>query len=333
MSFNCLILIWFDANRRNLPWRGQTDPYLIWISEIILQQTRVAQGTVYYQKFVKAFPTVQKLASADPDFVLKIWQGLGYYSRARNMQLSAQYISSELNGKFPDNYKELLKLRGVGPYTAAAIASICFDEPVPAIDGNAFRVLARYFDIEYDISDPASKKYFTDLGSEIIDRKRPGDFNQAVMELGAMVCLPKNPKCGICPLEASCAARAGNKTESLPVKTRKPKVKNRKLNLVEVTDCDSMLMVKRKTGDIWRGLYCFPDLNELEIFGDRAEPADHVVHLLTHRRLEISFLKLRLSSSELEETAAQIGARIVPICETNRLPVPKPIENYLKSKI
>ena len=191
MTFNSLILIWFDKTKRNLPWRNQSDPYKIWISEIILQQTRVAQGLDYYLLFCEKFPTIFALAHASEQEVLKLWQGLGYYSRARNMHFTARQIVNNRNGEFPSTYKELLTLKGVGEYTAAAIASIAFQENVPAIDGNAFRVLSRYFNIHQDISLPKTKRYFMELGKEIIDKKRPGDFNQAVMELGATVCLPK----------------------------------------------------------------------------------------------------------------------------------------------
>jgi len=339
MSFNYLILIWFDANRRNLPWRNQTDPYKIWISEIILQQTRVAQGTKYYLNFLKIFPTIRHLAEADEQQVLKLWQGLGYYSRARNLHQSAKFIVKQLNGRFPDHYSELLKLKGVGEYTAAAIASIAFGEIVPAIDGNAFRVMARYFDIELDISDSKTKKYFHRLGAEIIDQKRPGDFNQAVMELGATVCLPKNPKCEICPLNESCTALAKNKTDRLPVKSKKMKIKNRRLNFFEITDGENFLMVKRTKDDIWKNLYSFPlienQIKNQNPFGISDEPvhSSHTIHLLTHQRLTIDFWHLELDEIEFKKLSEKIGAAVYSPDELKSLPVPKPIENYLKSKI
>lgn len=339
MSFNYLILIWFDANRRNLPWRDQTNPYKIWISEIILQQTRVAQGTKYYLNFLKSFPTIEQLAEADEQQVLKLWQGLGYYSRARNLHQSAKYIVEQLGGRFPDHYSELLKLKGVGEYTAAAIASIAFGEAVPAIDGNAFRVLARYFDIELDISDSKTKKYFKQLGNEIIDQKRPGDFNQAVMELGATVCLTKNPKCEICPLNESCAALAKNKTGRLPVKSNKLKIKNRQLNFFEITDGENFLMVKRTKNDIWKNLYSFPliedQIKNQNPFEISSEPihSGSTIHLLTHQRLTIDFWHLELDEIEFKKLSKKIGAAVYSFEELKSLPVPKPIENYLKSKI
>lgn len=339
MSFNYLILIWFDANKRNLPWRDQTDPYKIWISEIILQQTRVVQGTKYYLNFLKKFPTIRHLAEADEQQVLKLWQGLGYYSRARNLHQSAKFIVEQLDGEFPDHYSDLLKLKGVGEYTAAAIASIAYDEAVPAIDGNAFRVLSRYFDIVLDISESKSKKYFKQLGAEIIDRKRPGDFNQAVMELGATVCLPKNPKCEICPLNESCAALAKNKTDQLPVKSKKTKVKKRQLNFFEITDGENFLMVKRTKDDIWKNLYSFPliedQIKNQNPFGIPDEPvhSGNTTHLLTHQRLTIDFWRLELDETEFKKLSKKLGAAVYSSEELKSLPVPKPIENYLKSKI
>lgn len=339
MSFNYLILIWFDANKRNLPWRDQTDPYKIWISEIILQQTRVVQGTKYYLNFLKKFPTIRHLAEADEQQVLKLWQGLGYYSRARNLHQSAKFIVEQLDGEFPNHYSELLKLKGVGEYTAAAIASIAYDEAVPAIDGNAFRVLSRYFDIVLDISESKTKKYFKQLGAEIIDRKRPGDFNQAVMELGATVCLPKNPKCEICPLNESCAALAKNKTDQLPVKSKKTKVKKRQLNFFEITDGENFLMVKRTKDDIWKNLYSFPliedQIKNQNPFGIPDEPvhSGNTTHLLTHQRLTIDFWRLELDETEFKKLSKKLGAAVYSSEELKSLPVPKPIENYLKSKI
>src|SRR5690606_24908055 len=258
MTFNSLILIWFDKNKRNLPWREDQDPYKIWLSEIILQQTRVAQGLDYYLKFIENFPTVKHLAEADETEVLKLWQGLGYYSRARNLHFTARYIVENLNGKFPDNFTDLLQLKGVGEYTAAAIASIAFHEAVPAIDGNAFRVYARYYNIDIDIATPRAKKYFFELGKAIMDLKRPGDFNQAVMELGATVCTPVNPKCEICPVNESCEALAKNTVNQLPVKSKKVKVKHRNFHFLEISDGENFLIKKRTENDVWKNLYNFP---------------------------------------------------------------------------
>lgn len=338
MSFNLLILIWFDGNKRNLPWRSETNPYKIWLSEVILQQTRVIQGIDYYNNFCAAYPELKDLAEADEQEVLKLWQGLGYYSRARNLHFSAKYILNELNGRFPDNYNELLKLKGVGEYTAAAIASIAFGEAVPAIDGNAFRVFARYFDIDLDISEAKTKKYFFELGKKIIDPKRPGDFNEAVMELGATVCLPNNPKCEICPLNESCAALAKGNIERRPVKTNKLKVKNRKLNFLEITDGKAVLMKKREKNDIWKNLYCFPlDKEGADSFIHSAtlkfEKTHEEIHLLTHQKLEIHFWQLHTNTRQLKEFSKQLNAEIFKPDEIFLLPVPKPIEKYLNQKI
>ena len=340
MSFNSLILIWFDANKRSLPWRGESDPYKIWISEIILQQTRVAQGAGYYCKFIEKFPNLNDLANADEQEVLKLWQGLGYYSRARNLHYTAKYIQNQLNGDFPNNYTDLLKLKGVGSYTAAAIASIAFGEPVPAIDGNAFRVFSRYFDIELDISDSKTKKYFFELGKEIIDTKRAGDFNEAVMELGATVCLPRNPDCQNCPLKDSCAALQKNKTDQLPVKTKKVKIKKRNFNFFEITDGKNLLMIKRTENDIWKNLYCFPFREEkmkntdfFKLNKNRITLTHNENHLLTHQKLEICFWQIYADKEELKQLADEMDAEICSADKLNELPLPKPIEKYLKYKI
>ncbi len=341
-DFNSLILIWFDKNKRNLPWRDQSDPYKIWLSEIILQQTRVAQGTDYYLNFVKQFPTVQHLASATEQEVLRLWQGLGYYSRARNLHFTAKWIVNELNGIFPSTFTELLKLKGVGEYTAAAIASIAFHEAVPAIDGNAFRVLARYFNIDLDISASKTKKYFFELGKKIIDPDRPGDFNQAIMELGATVCLPQNPLCEICPVNESCEALAKNKVKQLPVKSKKVKVKNRYFHFFEISDGKNYLMVKRKKKDVWQSLFTFPlietadselitsesFLNEISI-----KKSHELFHILTHQRLHINFWRSIVSSKQLNSLSKTLDAEICKAEDLEKLPLPRPMEKYLDLKI
>ena len=200
MEFSNSLIHWYLQNKRDLPWRNTTDPYWIWLSEIMLQQTRVAQGLPYFLSFTEAFPTVFDLAKAEEEQVLKLWQGLGYYSRARNLHTTAKYIAFELNGKFPSTYKELLMLKGVGDYTAAAIASFSFDEPLAVLDGNVYRVLSRYFNVTSDISLPKTKIEFQQLAQEVLDKKNPALFNQAIMEFGALQCTPKNPNCESCPL-------------------------------------------------------------------------------------------------------------------------------------
>ena len=305
MTFNSLILYWFDENRRNLPWRNQNDPYKIWLSEIILQQTRVAQGTDYYLRFVETFPKVKDLAEASEQEVLRLWQGLGYYSRARNLHFSAKYIHQDLKGKFPSDFDNLLKLKGVGDYTAAAIASIAFNQAVPALDGNAFRVYSRYFDIHMDTSLSKTKKYFFSLGKEIIDKKRPGDFNQAVMELGALVCLPQNPNCGKCPLNESCEALKKNTIHLLPIKSQKTKVRNRTFNFLEISDSTHYLMTKRTEKDVWQNLFTFPLIetakdenveNELNLLDAEFEKVHQEIHLLSHQKLTNVFWRTKVDT-------------------------------------
>lgn len=340
MTFNSLILIWFDKNKRNLPWREHKDPYKIWLSEIILQQTRVAQGTAYYLRFADTFPTVSDLAKADETEVLKLWQGLGYYSRARNLHYTAKYIVNELNGIFPDNFKDLMKLKGVGEYTAAAIASIAFDEAVPAIDGNAFRVYSRYFNIHIDISSPQAKKYFFELGKEIIDMHRPGDFNQAVMELGATVCLPVNPRCEACPVNESCEAAAQKTVNQLPVKSKKVKIKERTFHFLEITDGENFLIKKRTENDVWKNLYNFP-LLETNSFHEKLEELDlnlkltkeqEQKHILTHQRLQIFFWKTTVAPKSLKSLSEKLGAEIITLNELEKFALPRPMEKYFSEK-
>lgn len=334
MTFNSLILFWFDRHQRPMPWRGISDPYLIWLSEIILQQTRIAQGTDYYLRFSETFPTIWDLAAAEEEEILKLWQGLGYYSRARNMHYTARYITRELDGRFPDNFRDLLKLKGVGPYTAAAIASIAFHRPVPAIDGNAYRVMARYFGIHKDIGKSSTQKYFFELGKELIDSKRPGDYNQAVMELGATICLPSRPKCEICPLQNSCEALRTGTIASLPMKSKRTKVHKRHLNFLMITEGEKFLLVKKRKDNIWKNLYTFPivegriDADEAEFYGKLFHKTGTLIHLLTHRRLEISFWKRTCSKPEFENLASLLKAETYTLKALERLPLPKPMEIF-----
>ncbi len=206
MDFSNILINWYLHNKRSLPWRETRNPYYIWLSEIILQQTQITQGLPYYLAFVKKFPTVFDLAKANETAVLNLWQGLGYYSRARNLHVTAKHVSNELNGMFPDNYDDLLKLRGIGDYTASAIASICFDQPTPVVDGNVYRFLSRYFGIKTPINASKANKEFKSLAQQLIDKKNPSEFNQAIMEFGARQCKPQNPDCTKCPFNESCVA-------------------------------------------------------------------------------------------------------------------------------
>ncbi|MDO6743374.1 A/G-specific adenine glycosylase [Tenacibaculum soleae] len=253
------LLNWYLKNKRDLPWRKTKDPYMVWLSEIMLQQTRVAQGLPYFMTFTSEFKTVFDLAKAEESKVLKLWQGLGYYSRARNLHFTAKYIANELNGVFPNNYKELLKLKGVGDYTASAIASICFNEPVAVVDGNVYRVLARYFGIKTPINSIKGIKEFKELAQSLLDVSQPGTYNQAIMDFGAMQCKPQNPLCDTCPFSESCVALAKKLVKELPVKEKKLKIKKRYFNfLVIVTDNDETIIKERKGKGIWQGLYQFP---------------------------------------------------------------------------
>ena len=311
MNFHNLLIKWYLENKRDLPWRNTINPYHIWLSEIMLQQTRVAQGLPYYMAFTKEFPAVFDLAKANEEKVLKLWQGLGYYSRARNLHATAKHIAEDLNGIFPPDYKSLLQLKGVGEYTAAAIASFCYNEVVPVVDGNVFRVLSRYYNVETDIASANAKKEFTLLGQEVISKENPALFNQAIMEFGALQCVPKNPNCEICPLNTSCAALSLKKVSELPIKGKKLKIKNRFLNYLYIVDNKNKTTINQRTAKgIWHNLYEFP-LVETEIletdevvlslirneFKDITDiilmETETITHKLSHQHLHIKFWKIK----------------------------------------
>jgi len=315
MNFSNILIKWYLQNKRDLPWRKTTNPYHIWLSEIMLQQTRVAQGMPYFFAFTKEFPTVFDLANASEEQVLKLWQGLGYYSRARNLHKTAQNVANDLNGIFPSTYKDLLKLKGVGEYTAAAIASFSYNEVVPVVDGNVFRVLSRYFDIESDIAAPATKKEFTELAFELMPKDNPAIFNQAIMEFGALQCVPKSPDCSICCFNESCAALQKKKVAVLPVKSKKLKVTNRFFNYLILEDVQGNTLIKKRTAKgIWHNLYEFPLLETAEIVDfdivSKAVTNDifssytvlsieecneaTVIHKLSHQHLHIQFWKVKI---------------------------------------
>lgn len=269
MSFSNKILLWYSQNKRLLPWRNTRDPYKIWLSEIILQQTRVAQGTPYYLAFLKRFPTVHEMANANEEQILKLWQGLGYYSRARNLHATAKTIAQKFNGAFPGTYAELIKLKGVGDYTASAISSICYNEPRAVVDGNVYRVLSRYFGVSIPINSAAGISYFKDLAREVMDASNIRDYNQGIMEFGAIQCAPKNPNCTICPLSTSCKALQKNQVTMLPVKQNKTKIRKRYFNyLVPLIEGHggtySTILRKRSGKGIWENLFEFPLLESEE---------------------------------------------------------------------
>lgn len=315
MDFTNSLLLWYLENQRELPWRQTRDPYTIWLSEIMLQQTRVAQATPYFFRFLDAFPTVKDMASADEEMILKIWQGLGYYSRARNMHYTAKQIVTEFQGNFPNTYKELLQLKGVGEYTAAAIASISFNEPVAVVDGNVYRVLSRFFGIETDITSSKAKKEFTLLANTLLDKKRPAQFNQALMEFGAIHCTPKNPKCESCIFQTACIALRDKKVGELPVKLKKTKVTNRYFHYLVFEDPEGKTLLEKRTKKgIWHNLYQFPLLETSEskpyeeilriIHEEHAKKSinsirvlnnEAVLHKLSHQNLYIRFYKISLN--------------------------------------
>lgn len=259
MDFTPTILSWYSLNKRNLPWRNTTDPFKIWLSEVILQQTRVAQGMDYYHAFTKRFRKINELAKAKEDEVLKLWQGLGYYSRARNLHHTAKIIATQYKGRFPDTYEKILQLKGIGPYTAAAIASFAFGECKSVVDGNVSRVLSRYFGVKDAIDSPAGKKIIMQLAEECIDKKRPALFNQSIMEFGALQCVPKNPDCGNCVLKNSCYAFAKKMQHSLPVKAKKTAIKNIYPVYFFIQHNQHFYLRKRTGNDIWKGLYELPN--------------------------------------------------------------------------
>ena len=313
MNFSKTLTTWYLENKRDLPWRNTTNPYHIWLSEIMLQQTRVTQGLPYFLTFTETFPTVFDLAKAEEEQVLKLWQGLGYYSRARNLHATAKHIAFTLDGNFPNNYKDLLKLKGIGEYTAAAIASFSFNEKKPVVDGNVFRVLARYLGITTDIASPRAKKEFTQLANELIDSKNPALFNQSIMEFGALQCTPKNPNCTICPLNNSCLALSQKKVNELPVKIKKIKIKDRHLNYLFIIDSNNKSTANKRTGKgIWQNLYEFPLIEtdqpetETEIAFQIRKlypktnqaillESENITHKLSHQNLHIKFWKITLN--------------------------------------
>ena len=252
------LLTWYNEYKRDLPWRKTQDPYYIWVSEIILQQTRVVQGINYYFNFIKSFPTLKSLALSNEDKVMTAWQGLGYYTRAKNLHTTAKFIYYNCNNQFPNNYSGLIKLKGIGPYTAAAIASLAFNEKVPALDGNVYRVLSRLLGINTPIDSTKGKKDFFNAAEQLIDAKDPGTSNQAFIELGALICTPKQPRCHECPVMDNCYAYSHNKTATLPVKGKTTKTRNRYFNFLIIHYKGEIAIHKRIGKDIWNALYQLP---------------------------------------------------------------------------
>lgn len=343
--FSSILLSWYSQNRRNLPWRMSKNPYSIWLSEIILQQTRVEQGMDYYHKFLAAFPSVELLASASEDKIMHLWQGLGYYSRARNLHAAAKMVVSDYDGKFPNSYEELRKLPGVGPYTASAIASIAFNLPHAVVDGNVYRLLSRYFNIETPIDSSGGIREFFELANELIPREHPGDFNQAMMDFGSLVCKPKSPSCAVCPLSAGCNAFQLNRVNLLPVKKGKTKVRKRYFVYTIVEDAEGKTLVKKRgPKDIWEGLYEFPlfELNDEKSWLDPLasneiksflkslqanvdKVSKPVKHILSHQHLHVMFIHATPMTLK-----SQGSFEKVPMSNLNQLGMPRVITRYLE---
>ena len=349
MSFSSKIISWYEENGRTLPWRGTDNPYHIWLSEIILQQTRIEQGMSYYQHFVETYPTVYDLANASEEQVLKSWQGLGYYSRARNLHTAAKQIVSQFGGSFPSTYKEILSLKGVGRYTAAAIASFAFRLPHPVIDGNVYRLIARIYDIATPIGTTAAYNEFEQVLLKLIDRQRPNLFNQAIMDFGSLYCKPVGCQCESCIFASSCMAYQHGKVALLPVKGNGAKIKERYFYYFHIEWADSMTFMHQRTGnDIWKGLYEFPLVEKehpvptekldsmalafLQQFSTtppvHLEQRASFTHQLTHRTIHATFFYAKLDNVAWESISKE---KVFSYDELKKIPISRLIDRYLSS--
>jgi A/G-specific adenine glycosylase len=305
-----LLVDWYEKNKRDLPWRADKNPYKIWLSEVILQQTRVAQGLPYFYKFIDKYPDIQSFAKANEQEILFIWQGLGYYSRGRNMLNAAQQIVNEHNGLFPKEPKVLQKIMGIGPYTAAAISSIAFDYPIPVIDGNVYRVVSRMFQIETPIPTEKARKQIEDILTPFIKETKASTFNQAFMELGALICLPQNPNCNICPLKYSCLSNIHKSQTDYPIKAIKIKAKNTHFHYFFIESANGTTYIYKRESGIWQQLHEFPfiesysklELEEIKtklqkVFASKkfnVHSLFSINHKLTHLNIDAHFYKVKL---------------------------------------
>jgi len=345
LFFSNQLLKWHEEeNHRKMPWKSERDPYKIWLSEIILQQTRVEQGRSYYLKFLRAFPTVHDLASATQDTVLQMWEGLGYYSRARNLHETAQHISANLNGTFPNTYKGLLTLKGVGPYTAAAIGSFAFDLPTPVLDGNSLRLVMRFQGEDTPINETRGKIFVQQFLSEAIPAQQAAAFNQALMDFGATVCKPKSPLCEKCPFQTKCKAYRSHRVHTLPVKKKAKARKHRHFHYLLIRKDDRVLIEKRNEPDIWRGLFQFPMLETIDPqkpnendFAERIKVSpsaaefeflSHHTQTLSHRFIHAYFYK----AISDEDWAEELEGMWVTESEIPNYGLPKIIRDFLNSK-
>lgn len=344
------LLIWYKKNKRSLPWRNTHNPYKIWLSEIILQQTRIAQGLPYYERFIRAFPKIEDLANASEEKVLHLWQGLGYYDRARRLHACGQYIVNKLQGKFPTTYEKLILLPGIGEYTAAAIASIAFKQPVPVLDGNVYRVLSRVFGITFDRYTSSGKKAFYTLAEKLMqDYDDPSLYNQAMMDFGALQCTPHKPLCNTCPLQNACYAYNMHTQHLLPVKKTKKKLKNRYFHYIIIQFENYTYLKKRMQKDIWKGLYDFyliekdrllpfdqlqddPLVSLIKKLSIGVTQSNHThVHKLTHQRLHTRFFHIYATQELIDEGQAYLEKNnLQPYQNTNALPMPVLIQRFLQ---
>ncbi|MEG0926285.1 A/G-specific adenine glycosylase [Chryseobacterium sp.] len=326
------LLEWYRDNARDLPFRQTKDPYKIWICEIVFQQTRINQGLGHYNNFIKRFPDVKTLAEAEENEVLLYWKGLGYYSRAINIHKAAQQIMNDYQGVFPDQYEEILKLKGVGKYTAAAVSSICFGGRMPAVDGNFYRVLSRFFADDFDISNSKAFTYFSELAALVMP-ENVGDFNQAMMDIGSEICKPKNPLCGECPINEDCIAFSLQKISDYPVKTKKVKAVDLALTYYFVHRNGQFLIRQRGDDFIWKKLFEFPSSisAEMEAFITHSKT---ISHKLTHKNLSIEIFNVNVTSKVLwEDFIAENQYEITDIQGSHEKSFPKPLENYIQNSL
>lgn len=337
------LIRWYRQAKRDLPWRETRDPYRIWLSEVILQQTRVDQGLSYYYHFVERYPTVEVLADADEQEVLRSWQGLGYYSRARNLHAAAKSVVQEGQG-FPSTYREILKLKGVGPYTAAAVASFAYKEVVPVIDGNVNRVTSRFLALKLPVDSSSGKQHIQELLEQAISPEEPDTFNQAIMELGALVCVPRNPDCLNCPIASGCKANTFKNQEDFPIKKGKVKVKSQWIYSFIIADDESVVLRKRGTEGIWKNMFDLPGIesdepldtenlhDSLPVYFRRKEAVTwkhftSTMHLLSHRKLHVEVLKLDSNPNEISQPET---LRNIPWNELDQYPKPRLTEKLLE---
>jgi len=340
------LITWYEDNKRDLPWRHTSDPYRIWLSEIILQQTRVDQGMAYYEKFVHHYPNVHLLAAASEDEILKHWQGLGYYSRARNLHTAAKYISTEWHGKFPGDHAQIRQLKGVGDYTAAAIASFAFALPFAVVDGNVYRVLSRIFGMDIPIDSTQGKKAFAALAQEQLDTKQPGSYNQAIMEFGALHCLPNQPKCTTCPLSDKCIAYRKNSQSELPVKAKKTQQRDRFFHYVVIKQAENTFLRKRSDKGIWQNLFEFPLVESATLVDEQqlldsedwqallgtenytiVQFSELHKHILSHQKIHARFVEVTINSPF---NPIQKEWLKVPLSELHQYAIPRLIDRYLE---